>query len=115
MAHGTARSGTENCLPATFQELTPFLDWALAKEQERTQKRLGSPMAEIVAFYETMLVRMEAIVEYLQQFPADRLPVEGQALFHLSLSLIEVANAVELYIQPRLPNGVNPARFVPIE
>jgi hypothetical protein len=115
MANITARSGAENPLPTAFQDLAPFLGWALAKERERTQKRLASPMAEILAFYEAMLARMEAIVEYLQQFPPDRLPPEGQTLFRLSLSLIEVANAVELYKQPRLPNGFNPARFVPIE
>src|SRR5215510_2397777 len=115
MAHVMTGPGTEQSLPAAFQDLTPFLDWALAKEQERTQKRLGSTMAEIEAFYEAMLVRMEDIVAYLQQFPPERLPAEGQPLFHLSLSLIEVANAVELYKQPRLPNGFNPARFVRIE
>jgi hypothetical protein len=115
MTNITAPSGTEHPLPAAFQDLAPFLGWALAKEQERMQKRLASTMAEIVAFYEAMLARMEAVVEYLQQFPADRLPPQGQALFQLSLSFIEVANAVELYKQPRLPNGFNPARFVLIE
>src|SRR5262245_12676467 len=112
MAHGTARSETEKPLPAAFQDLAPFLNWALAKEHERLQKRVGSTMTEIVTFYNTMLARMEPIIEYLKQFPADRLPPEGQTLFHLSLSLIEVANAVELYKQPRLPNGFHPARFV---
>jgi hypothetical protein len=115
MTNITAHSGTEKFLPAAFQDLAAFLGWALAKEQERMQKRLASTMEEIVAFYDAMLARMEAIIEYLQQFPPDRLSLEGQTLFHLSLSLIEVANAVELYKQPRLPNGFNPARFVPIE
>ena len=112
MAHGTARSDTEHPLPAAFQDLAPFLPWALAKEHERLQKRLASPMAEIGAFYDTMLARMEPIIEYLKQFPVNCLPPEGQTLFQLSLSFIEVANAVELYKQPRLPNGFNPARFV---
>src|SRR5262249_50290487 len=115
MANVTARSRTENPLPTTFQDLAPFLGWALAKEQERLQKRLASTMEEILAFYDAMLARMEAIIEYLQLSPPDHLSPEGQPLFHLSLSLIEVANAVELYKQPRLPNGFNPARFVPIE
>jgi hypothetical protein len=44
-----------------------------------------------------MLPRIEAITTYLKQFPLDGMPAEAQTLFHLSLSLIEVANAVERY------------------
>jgi hypothetical protein len=72
-------------------------------------------MEEILAFYHAMLPRMDAITDYLKQFPLDRMPTEAQTLFRLSQSLIEVANAVELYKQPRLPNGFDPARFVLIE
>src|SRR5262245_14239799 len=115
MAHVTAPDNSEHALPAAFQDLAPFLGWALAKEHERMQKRLASTMADIVEFYDAMLARMETIIGYLKQFPTDRLPPEGQTLFHLSLSFIEVANVVELYKQPRLPNGFNPARFVLIE
>jgi len=102
-------------LPTEFHDLAPFLDWALGTEKERTQKRMGSSMAEIRAFYNAMLARMGAIVEYLKQFPVENLPAEVQTLFHLSLSLIEVSNAVELYKQPKLPNGFDVARFVPVE
>jgi hypothetical protein len=102
-------------LPAAFQDLEPFLDWALATETERMQKRMTSSMTEIRTFYDAMLARMDAIVEYLKQFPANDMPVETQTLFQLSLSLIEVANAVELYKQPKLPFGFDPARFVPVE
>jgi hypothetical protein len=102
-------------LPTGFHDLAPFLDWALATETERMQKRMTSSMTEIRAFYDAMLARMDAIVAYLKQFPADNLPMEARTLFHLSLSLIEVANAVELYKQPKLPFGFDPARFVPVE
>jgi hypothetical protein len=104
-----------NPLPALFQDLAPFLDWALVKEAERTRKRMTSSMEEIRGFYDAMLARMDAIVEYLKQFPVDTMPDEARTLFHLSLSLIEVSNAVELYKQPKLPNGFDPARFVPVE
>jgi len=102
-------------LPGAFQDLTPLLSWALATEPERMQKRRSSTMEEILAFYYAMLPRIDAITDYLKQFPPDRLPAEAQTLFQLSQSLIEVANAVELYKQPRLPNGFDPARFVLIE
>lgn len=115
MANVTNGSGVEKTLPAAFRDLAPLIDWALATESERMQKRRSSTMEEILAFYNAMLPRMEAITDYFIQFPADRMPVEAQTLFQLSLSLIEVANAVELYKQPRLPNGFDPARFVLIE
>jgi hypothetical protein len=102
-------------LPAEFHDLTPFLDWALGTEKERTAKRMASSMEEIRAFYDSMLARMDAIVNYLKRFPAEDIPPEARTLLHLSLSLIEVSNAVELYKQPKLPFGFDPARFVPVE
>lgn len=102
-------------LPAAFQDLVSFLPWALSKEQERTAKRLASSQEEILAFYNAMLLRIDAITTYLKQFSLEGMPAEAETLFHLSLSLIEVANAVEMYKQPRLPLGFDPARFVPVE
>jgi hypothetical protein len=102
-------------LPANFADLAPFLAWALSKEQQRTAKRMASTQDEILTFYNAMLSRIDAVTNYLKQFPLDGMTAEAETLFHLSLSLIEVANAVELYKQPRLPLGFNPARFAPVE
>ena len=115
MADVVPQIGAASLLPANFQDLVPFLPWALSKEQERTAKRMASTQEEILTFYNAMLSRMDAITNYLKQFPLDGMPAEAETLFHLSLSLIEVANAVEMYKQPRLPLGFDPARFVPIE
>jgi len=115
MADAVPQTAVARPLPANFQDLVPFLPWALSKEQERTAKRMASTQEEILAFYNAMLSRIDAITTYLKQFPLDGMPAEAETLFHLSLSLIEVANAVELYKQPRLPLGCNPARFVPVE
>jgi hypothetical protein len=43
------------------------------------------------------------------------MPAEARTLFLMSLSFIEVSNAVELYKQPKLPFGFDPARFVRVE
>ena len=115
MADVVPHIGAASSLPANFQDLVPFLPWALSKEQARTAKRMASTQEEILTFYNAMLSRMDAITNYLKQFPLDGMPVEAETLFHLSLSLIEVANAVEMYKQPRLPLGFDPARFVPVE
>lgn len=115
MANVANGAGVERPLPGAFQDLAPFIGWALATEVERMQKRRSSSMEGILAFYNAMLPRMDAITDYLRQFPLDHMPAEARTLFQLSQSLIEVANAVELYKQPRLPNGFDPARFVLIE
>lgn len=40
---------TERLLPDQFQDLAPFLAWALATERERSARRQSSTMAEINA------------------------------------------------------------------
>jgi hypothetical protein len=105
---------SERVLPETFRDLEPFAEWALATETERKNKRLASTMAELQTFYEAILPRMEAAISYLNQFPLDAMPTEAQRLFHMTLSLAEVAMAVELFKQPGVADGYDAARFVPM-
>ncbi len=102
-------------LPAEFADLEPFIDWALATEPERTRKRLASSMEDIQAFYDCMSTRVEAAMAYLNAFSLDALPPEAGRLFHLSLSLMEVANAVEMFQNPAVINGFDVKRFAPVE
>jgi len=102
-------------LPSAFDDLEPFVSWALAKEQERTSKRLVSRMEDIQAFYDRMSPRLEAVMEYLNQLPIDNMPLDAERLFHMSLSLMEVANAVEMFHNPAVINGFDAKRFVPVE
>ena len=105
----------EPTLPAAFHDLRPFTGWALATERERTAKRLASDMRDIQSFYDAMLPRLDAVMDYLNGFPLDQLPDEARSLFLMSLSLVEVANAVEMFGQPSVINGFDVARFVPVE
>jgi hypothetical protein len=70
-------------------------------------------MAEIQAFYDTILPRMDAIINYLGQFPLNALPADAQRLLHLTFSLAEIAPAVELFKQPNVADGYDATRFVP--
>ena len=106
---------TARKLPSAFDDLEPFVSWALAKEQERTSKRLVSRMEDIQAFYDRMSPRLEAVMEYLNQLPIDNMPLDAERLFHMSLSLMEVANAVEMFHNPAVINGFDAKRFVPVE
>jgi hypothetical protein len=104
----------EAVLPEKFEDLEPFVAWSLPTERERNRKRLASSMAEIQAFYDAILPRGEAIIEYLNQFALEEMPMKEKRLFYLVLSLAEVANAVELFKQPGVIDGFDPERFLPM-
>ena len=103
---------SEHVLPEIFRDLEPFAGWVLTTEKERNQKRLASTMAEMQAFYDALLPRMEAIIAYLNQFPLDAMPGDGARLLHLTFSLAEVSTAVELFKQPGVIDGYDASRFV---
>lgn len=104
----------ERQLPEQFQDLEPYLAWALATERERSAKRQASTMAEIQTFYDAMLARMEDLLPFLDQFSPKNIPADVQRLFYLTLSLAEIAPAVENFGQPSVVNGYNIARFIPV-
>lgn len=116
MTTKVSQAQLEERLPAGFQDFEPFVGkWALATERERNRTRLSSSMAEIQELYDALLPRMEEIIGYLNQFPLDNLPAAAKPLFHLSLSLAEIAPAVELFKQPEVVDGFPADRFVPVE
>ncbi len=43
-----------------------------------------------------MMLRMDEIVGYLNQFHLDEIPEDAERLLHMGLSLMEVAAAIEL-------------------
>jgi len=102
----------ESLLPARFCDLEPWVAWSLATEQERSRKRLASTMQDIKAFYDAMLARMEEVLPYLDQFPVEALPEDATRLFYLTLSLAEVAPAVEQFGQPSVVDGYDAKRFM---
>jgi hypothetical protein len=103
----------EAALPEAFRDLEQWSAWSLATEQERSDKRQASTMGEIKAFYDAMLARMEEVLPYLEQFPLDTMPADARRLFYLTLSLAEVAPAVELFGQPSVIDGYDIRRLTP--
>ena len=102
----------ESFLPAQFYELEQWKEWSLATEQERSVKRQASTMEDIKTFYTAMLARMEEVLPYLEQFSVDNLPEDATRLFYLTLSLAEVAPAVEQFGQPSVVDGYDVKRIV---
>jgi hypothetical protein len=104
---------SDSLLPEQFMDLSPLAkDWALATETERNRKRLSSGMEEMETFRDAVLPRMDAMMEYLNQFPLRQLPEDAKRLLFLAFSLAEVAPALELYGQPAGPDAFDSARFV---
>jgi hypothetical protein len=99
-------------LPTRFSDLDQFAQWALPTSTERNRKRLGSSMDEINALYKALLPRLEEILAYLDQFSLQEMPQDARRLLFLSLSLAEVSIAVELFHEPKVTGGCDPARFV---
>ena len=102
----------ESLLPAQFQELEQWKEWSLATEQGRSARRQASTMEDIKTFYNAMLARMEEVLPYLEQFSMDELPQDATRLFYLTLSLAEVAPAVEQFGQPSVVDGYDVKRIV---
>jgi hypothetical protein len=91
-------------LPEGFEDLEPFIDWCLPTEAERYAKRLDSTMAELQAFYDAAMPRLEDAMAYLDQFPLNDLPDEASRLLWLCYSLVNASFPVEVWRQPRVPD-----------
>jgi len=104
----------ERELPEQFQQLAPFLDWALPTERERSAKRHGSSITEIRAFYDAMVARIAEILTFLNDFAPEGVPADVNRLFLLTLSLAEIAPCVENFGQPGVIDGYDYSRFIPL-
>ncbi|MFZ1122720.1 MAG: hypothetical protein WAN81_21040 [Candidatus Binataceae bacterium] len=69
-------------------------------------------MDEINVLYNALLPRLKEILAYLDQFSLEEMPQDAQRLLFLTLSLAEVSIAVELFHEPKVTGGCDPARFV---
>jgi hypothetical protein len=92
-------------LPAEFADLEPFADWALPTEAERYAKRLSSTMEEHQAFYDAAFPRLQAALDYLDQFELSALPDDAKPLLWLLYSLVNTSFPVEVWRQPYVPDA----------
>jgi hypothetical protein len=104
-------------LPERFVGLAPFAaaGWCLETERDRYTKRLESPMSELQEFYDAAFPRFREIVDHLDEFPLDDLPVPERNLLYLLYSLIQISLAVDMWGQPRVIDGGNAMYFRSVE
>ena len=116
MFHTLESCPNQSLLPPLFADLEPLAErWSLATQQEREDRRRASAREEICAVYDTLLPRMDAILDYLNQYPLDKLPEEARRLMYLTFSLAEVAPYVECYNGvPQVPNSFEDTRLIAV-
>ena len=102
-------------LPEEFRDLLPYLDWALEPERARTEKRVSSSMESIRDFYDAVMPRLEAMILHLEDFRDGPKPAPAQRLYLISLSLVEIANLVELYKRREVFEGCDPLRYASLQ
>jgi hypothetical protein len=92
-------------LPAEFSELQPFAErWARATEYERAAERRGSTPAQLQSFYDAAIKHLPLILERIDRHPLNGIQGDDVHLFHMAMSLAEVAPHVEFYdCDPKVP------------
>lgn len=100
-------------LPEGFDDLLPFIDWAKPTEFERNSKRWSASLEESRLFYDAMIERGAAALDYLGRLPLDEIGGADRTLLDMCLALAECSATIEMYGEPR-PKYVFPiARFCP--
>lgn len=105
-------ASAEPALPMPFEDLAPFLDWALETERARIEKKVTASMGEVRSFYDAMMPRLKEILDYLESCFDQEMTPPDRRLFLLSLSLVEVSSLVELYRQRESIEACDPLRFL---
>ena len=88
-------------LPEQFPTLNPYAEkWAIDSEEKRRIMRMNSSQSELQSFYQTMKPILDEVIQYLNQFNLDELADAERHLLQMSLSLVEISVAVELFRNP---------------
>jgi hypothetical protein len=104
-------NGLGTQLPAAFADLEPYAAWGHATETARNHYRIDRTQAEIEAFANAMLPRLDAICSYLDAYTLAALPADARRLYDMLLCVAEVSPSTEGYHAPRVPYGYDSRRF----
>ncbi len=93
-------------LPPAFVDLEPLAaEWSLPTEPQRAQRHLMASYAELEVLYSTLLPRMPALLDDLNQKTFDAYDDADRRLLWLALSFVEAAAAVERFQCSDMPPG----------
>ena len=104
--------GGASLLPPDFADLERFAEqWVIDTERDRNAFRVTQSIEALDDYYQTVFPRMDAICDYIDQFPLDAMPPDAARLLRLGQMLMEVVPAAEGYRQPDVPNSFEFERF----
>ena len=102
---------TESCdetlvLPEPFAELVPFVErWCNTTMSDQYAARLNSSIEEMQPFYDAVKERIGAIRAYLDGIDFEDYTEADATLGCLAISWVPVAEAIEVFKQPRVPDS----------
>ena len=106
---------TAMTVPAGFEDLAQFSRWALPTADQRTKARREASREDLKTFYDSVLPRVEAILDECDRFPLGDLPESHRGIYNIALSMAEIAPHVEFYGgDPGVPYAFEEARFVAV-
>lgn len=84
-------------LPEAFADLSHLVqEWALPSERARFLKLHAVRIDELRAFYDTMLPRMQAVLDHLNAYQVAELPEDARTLYELAMTFAETAHPIDL-------------------
>jgi hypothetical protein len=93
-------------LPEGFVELEPFVaKWDKPSTNERYAERLASRFDELEAFHAAVRARLDDIKALLDPLPFEAYTEMHRCLARLAWAWVIVAEAVEVFKQPRVPDS----------
>lgn len=97
---------TQTSVPSPFAELARFIPkWDHADSNARYAERLSSNIGELEDFHAAVRDRLPEIKAYLDDKPFADYSEEDRLLARLVFAWVPVAEAVEVFKQPRVPDS----------
>ena len=96
----------ESMLPKKFASLERFVDaWDLPDINSRYHQRLATPLEEMQQFNDAIVACAEEIKSYLDDKSFDEYTAADRRLARLMFSFSIVAQSVQIYKQPAVPDS----------
>lgn len=102
-------------LPEAFADLAPLAArWSRPTENERNALRFAARAPDFAAFHDAMAPRLDALLAYLAQCPAEPVETPQRNALMLACAYAEAAPHHELYAgNSEVPFSFDARRFVP--
>ncbi len=98
----------DSILPSKFRELEPFVEkWDLPDINSRYRQRLESSMDDMQSFNDAIVACAEDVKTYLDGKEFDEYTDADRRLARMMFSFAIVAQSVQIYKQPAVPDAGN--------